>query len=112
MARFCGRIGYSPEQVETSPGVYEDRINERTYYGDVTRGVRKLEGSDTVNMNVRVDNTISILADAYAYDHFFDMKYVWWMGTRWTITDVKVQRPRLILTLGGMYNDGNEVAAS
>ena len=110
MARFCGKIGYSREQVETSPGVYEDQINERTYYGDATRNARRLEGSDSVNMDILANNTISILADAYAYDHFFDMKYVWWMGTRWIITNVEVQRPRLILTLGGVYNDGNEAA--
>ena len=112
MARFCGKVGYSRQQVETSPGVYEDQINERLYYGDVTRNSRRLEGSDRVNMNLVTNNTIAILADAYAYDHFFDMKYVWWMGTRWTITEVQVQRPRLILTLGGVYNDGNEVTTS
>lgn len=112
MARFCGKIGYSLHQVETSPGVYEDQISERLYYGDVTKNTRRLEGSDAVNMNILANNTISILADAYAYDHFFDMKYVWWMGTRWIITEVQVQRPRLILTLGGVYNDGNEASAS
>ena len=110
MARFCGKIGYSRQQVETSPGVYEDRINERTYYGDVTRITLPLEGSDSGNMDILANNTISILADAYAYDHFFDMKYVWWMGTRWIITNVEVQRPRLILTLRGVYNDGDEAA--
>ena len=110
MARFCGKVGYSRQQVETSPGVYEDQINERLYYGDVTRNSRRLEGSDSVNMNLVANNTIAILADAYAYDHFFDMKYVWWMGTRWIITNVEVQRPRLILTLGGVYNDGDEAA--
>ena len=110
MARFCGKVGYSRQQVETSPGVYEDVPVEKLYYGDVTRNTRRLEGSDSVNMNILANNTIPILADAYAYDHFFDMKYVWWMGTRWIITNVEVQRPRLILTLGGVYNDGNEAS--
>lgn len=109
MTRFCGKIGFGITG-ETSPGVYEDRIYEQLYFGDVTRNTRRLEGSDSVNMDILANNTISILADAYAYDHFFDMKYVWWMGTRWIITNVEVQRPRLILTLGGVYNDGNEAS--
>lgn len=106
MARFCGNVGYG-ETKETRPGVYEDTIVLHKYYGDVTRNTRRLEGSDRVNMNVLVNNTISIVADAYAYEHFFNMKFVEWMGTRWIVTNVEVQRPRLILTIGGVYNDGS-----
>lgn len=111
MARFAGNVGYG-ETKETAPGVYEDVITERKYYGDVTRNTRRLEGSDRVNMNVLANNTISILADAYAYDHFYNMKYVWWMGTRWIVATVEVQRPRLILTLGGVYHDGTDSSST
>nr|DAJ94362.1 MAG TPA: hypothetical protein [Caudoviricetes sp.]DAV06990.1 MAG TPA: hypothetical protein [Caudoviricetes sp.] len=110
MTRFCGKIGFGITG-ETSPGVYEDRIYEQLYFGDVTRNSRRLEVSDAINPNITVNNQISILADAYACDHFFDMKYVWWMGARWTISEVEVRRPRLILTLGGVYNDGHEATA-
>lgn len=111
MARFAGNVGYG-ETKETAPGVYEDVITERKYYGDVTRNTRRLEGSDRVNMNILINNTISILADAYAYDHFFNMRYVWWMGTRWIVTNVEVERPRLILTLGGVYHDGTDSSST
>ena len=111
MVRFCGKVGYA-DQVEIVPGVWEEQITERLYYGDVTRNTRRLEGSDRVNQNILVNNQISILADAYAYEHFFAMKYVWWMGQRWIVTNVEVQRPRLLLTIGGVYTDGHETGTA
>lgn len=103
--RFCGKIGYAPEQVETSPGVYEEKIVEHVYRGDVTRNTRRLESDDKVNNSITSNNTISIMADAYAYDHFYDMRYVEWQGAKWKVTNVEVQHPRLILTIGGLYNE-------
>jgi hypothetical protein len=32
------------------------------------------------------------------------MLYVEFMGTKWKITNVEVQYPRLILSVGGVYN--------
>lgn len=103
MAKFCGKIGYSLTE-ETSPGVYSPSIIERLYYGDVIRNVRNLQGTDKVNSDITINNSISILADAYATEHMFAMRYVWWHGARWRITNVEEQRPRLILTLGEVYN--------
>lgn len=103
MAKFYGKVGYA-ELVETSYQVWEEKIVEHSYYGDVTRMTRKLETSSGVNDNININNLISIVADAYAWDHIFAMRYVWWMGERWKITNVEVQRPRLILTIGGLYN--------
>lgn len=103
MAKFYGKVGYV-EVTETGYQVYEPVEYERHYYGDVTRQTRRLDGGSNFNDNVVVNNLISIVADAYAYDHIFAMRYVWWMGQRWKVTNVEVQRPRLILTLGGVYN--------
>lgn len=103
MAKFYGRIGYG-ETVETVPGVWDDVITERKYYGDVVRNSRKLTEGDKVNNDLTVGNSISIVADPYAYEHFFAMKYIVWAGAYWTISDVEVQRPRLLLRLGGVYN--------
>ena len=79
-------------------------VVERTYTGDVLLNTRKYESSQTANDELNVNVRISIFADAYAYDHFFAIKYVEWMGALWKVTNVEVQRPRLILTLGGVYN--------
>lgn len=103
MDRWYGKVGYA-EDVETVPGVHEEQIIERSYYGNVNRNTRKLESSGNLNDNVNVANEISIVADAYAELNFHAMRYVEFMGARWKITNVQVQRPRLILTLGGVYN--------
>lgn len=103
MAKFYGAIGYGMT-VEGNAGVYQDVITERMYSGDVIRNMRSLEKSEHQNDNINVKNSISIVADAYANNHFFAIRYVNWMGVNWTVTDVEVQHPRLLLTIGGVYN--------
>lgn len=103
MAKFYGEIGYG-EPVETVPGVWEDSIIEFKYYGDVIRNTRKLQDGQSVNNDLSVNNSISIVADAYANEHFFAIRYIKWAGTLWTVSDVEVQSPRLLLMLGGVYN--------
>lgn len=103
MAKFYGEIGYG-ESVETKPGVWTDVITEHHYYGDVLRNARGLESGDKVNNDLTVSNSISIIADAYANNHFFAMRYIKWAGAYWTVSDVEVKSPRLILRLGGLYN--------
>jgi len=104
-AKFSGEIGYG-ESVETSPGVWEDVIVEYHYYGDVLKNSRGLqESGEKLNPNLTVSNSISIVADAYASEHFFAIRYIRWSGALWTVSDVDAsQRPRLILRLGGVYN--------
>lgn len=103
MARFCGEIGYG-ESVEKSPGVWEDVITERTYYGDIVRNTRRISDGESVNPNITVNNSISVVADAYATEHFHAIRYIRWSGTLWTVTEVEVQSPRLLLRLGGVYH--------
>ena len=104
MAKFYGEIGYG-QSVEVANGVWEDVVTERKYYGDVTRNSRKLvDTQTTVNENITVGNSISIVADEYANNSFFAIRYVRWAGALWTVTDVEVQSPRLLLRLGGVYN--------
>jgi hypothetical protein len=103
MARFYGEIGYG-QSVEKKPGVWEDVIVVKKYYGDVLRNSRQLQTGESVNLNLNVNNSISILADAYAYEHFFAIRYIRWAGALWTVNSVEVQRPRLILEIGGEYN--------
>ena len=103
MARFAGYIGYGTQTL-TAPGVWEDTIVRRKYYGDILRVARSLSSPEKVLSDISVSNQISIVADAYANGHIFDMRFVEWAGARWVITNVDVQRPRLILTIGGVYN--------
>lgn len=103
MARFYGRIGYG-EPIETNPGVYVDSIVEYSYYGDVIRNSRELREGENLNPDLSVQNSISIVADAYAFEHFFAIRYVEWAGVLWRVSSVEVQRPRLLLRLGEVYN--------
>lgn len=103
MAKFYGIIGYA-KRVETEPGVWEEVITEREYYGDLLRNTHKIQGSSGVNDNIDLAQDISIVADPYATENFRSMRYVEHMGTKWKITLVKPQYPRLILTTGGVYN--------
>ena len=103
MAKFFGAIGYAVTS-ETKPGVYEEQIIEREYFGDVNRNIRKLENSEHLNDDINVSNEISIVSDPFANENFYSMRYAEFMGTKWKITAVEVKYPRLILTLGGVYN--------
>lgn len=103
MSRFYGAVGYA-KTVNTAPGVFEEVEEEMIYYGDVLRNARRLESGENLNDQLVVNNSISIVADAHALNHFFEIRYVVWEGTKWKVTNVEVQRPRLILTLGKVYN--------
>lgn len=103
MAKFYGEIGYA-ESTETAAGVWTDVITEYKYYGDIIRNTRQLREGESLNNDLSVSNSISILADAYANQHFFAIRYIKWAGTLWTVSDVEVKSPRLILRLGGVYN--------
>jgi hypothetical protein len=103
MNRFYGKVGYGVT-VETAPGVWEDVITEFPYYGDVIRNSLKFKEGQSVNNDLTVGNSISVVADAYANEHFFAIRYVVWRGTYWAVDEVEVQSPRLLLRLGGVYN--------
>ena len=103
MTRWCGVIGYA-ETIEVEPGVWSEEFTERKYYGDLLRNSRRLQGSQQVNDDITISNQISILADPYAVQHFHAIRYAELFGTKWKVSSVEVQYPRLILELGGIYN--------
>jgi len=103
MAKFYGAIGYA-ETSETAPGVWEEVITERNYSGDVVKLSRRWQAGENLNDDLTINNEISIVADPFAYQNFHTMRYIKWMGASWKITKIDVQRPRLILAIGGTYN--------
>lgn len=103
MAKFRGPIGYAVP-TETKPGVWKDEIVEYIYSGDLIRDARKLQSSGNVNDDINVSNEISIVADPFANQNFHFMRYIGFMGAKWKISNVEVKYPRLILTIGGVYN--------
>jgi hypothetical protein len=105
MARFFGAVGYG-ESVETpaGSGVWVDAIQEIEYYGDIVRTTRRLDSGENLNSDIEVNNSISIVADEYAINHFFKIKYIRWAGALWAVANVESRPPRLILSLGSVYN--------
>ena len=103
MAKYYGQIGFA-ESVESSPGVHVEKIVDRNYYGELVRNSRRLQSANQLNDNINISNEISIVADPYADKNFHMMRYIEFMGTKWKISNVEVQPPRLILTVGGVWN--------
>ena len=104
MAKFCGVIGYAITR-ETEPGIYVEEIVENDYYGDVIKNTRRLREAAKVNDDINISNQISIVADPFANNNFHAMRYIMFMGAKWKIIEVEVQYPRLILSIGGLYNE-------
>lgn len=105
MAKFYGKIGFA-EQVEVRPGVWVEQLIEKSYYGDITRNpnINITQPSTGVNSNINISHSISILADLYANKNSQYMRYIEIVGAKWQITNIEVQYPRIILTVGGLYN--------
>ena len=103
MAKFYGVVGYS-KTVEVKPGIWQEQIVEHFYYGDITRVTGGFQPSGRVNDDINISNAISIVADPFARENFQYMRYVELNGVKWKITNVEIQTPRLLLTVGGVYN--------
>lgn len=105
MAKWYGKVGYVNLE-ETDPGVWEQKITEKSYSGELIQNPssRWTPSQDSVNDNWTINNRISILADPFAYHNFHTIKYVEFMDAKWTVSNIEVQYPRLILTMGGVYN--------
>ena len=110
MPRFAGVVGYGAiQEIPPGSGKWDDVITERSYFGDVVRNTRKIREGEKVNDDITTGNSISIVADEFANGHFFDIRYVTWLGVQWKVADVEVQSPRLILRLGGVYNGPDQL---
>ena len=104
MAKYFGIIGYEVTR-EVEPGIYVEEFVENQYYGDIVKNSRRLQDASKVNPDFSLSNQFSIVADPFANENSQYMKYVVLMGTKWKITKVGVQYPRLLLTVGGVYNE-------
>lgn len=102
--KYYGKIGYAVT-VETAPGIWEEQITERTYAGDVIRRTTRMQNnSNNLNDDLDLSNVMSIVADPYALSHLGDIRYITWMNSKWKVSSVEHNPPRLNLTIGGVYN--------
>lgn len=105
MAKYYGTIGFI-ETVEDPPdsGVWKEKVVERKYYGDLLANSRRWDSSGELNDNFKINNKISIVSDFYANNNFHIIRYAELLGAKWKITNVEIEYPRLILTLGDIYH--------
>ena len=103
MAKFYGVIGYA-ETKDDGHGVWTEEIIEKEHYGDLLQDTRRYQQSGNVNDNIVISNRISIIADPFAMENSHLIRYVKFMGTKWKVSSIEIQYPRLILTLGDVYN--------
>lgn len=103
MSKFYGPIGYITQK-EISPGVWDEVVVEKSYRGDILQDTRRWQASEHKNDNLTISNRLSIIADPFLYENSSTIRYVLWLGVRWKVNNIKIQRPRLILTLGEVYN--------
>lgn len=104
MAKFYEVIGFEVGPIETEPGIWTTSIEERYYFGDIIKTSRRDLQNDKINSDITLDMSISIISDDFALSSLQKIKYVKWMGSKWHITGMEVRRPRIILSIGGIYN--------
>lgn len=110
MAKFYGKVGYV-SGYNNEYGIYKEIPMEKTYYGDVLSNYRRVDGGEGKNSDIILNNKLSIIADQYALGNLQAIKYVYINGSPWEVTNVEIEYPRIILTIGGVWN-GNTVGTS
>lgn len=103
MNKWYGKVGYV-ETIEVEPGIWDEQETIREYYGELVKKSSKFRVSGDVNDDRDIAVELSIVADSYADLHFTSIRYVEFGGVKWKVNAVEPRRPRLILSLGGVYN--------
>ena len=103
--KYYGKIGFVEEDVETAPGVFESKVTEREYYGNVIKNTSRWQNdSRNLNDNLNLSNQFTILFDAYAYEHLQNLKYLVYNDVKWKITSFELSYPVVTIYIGGVYN--------
>jgi hypothetical protein len=103
MAKFSGLVGYVT-QSESSPGVWSSVENPIMMKGDIIRQSSNGQNDDKVNSDVSLNHRVSLVGDAYSFGNYYNIRWVEINGLKWEISSIEIQRPRIIVTLGGIWN--------
>ena len=101
--KWYGEIGFATT-VETEPGVYKETTTSQKYYGELLSDRRKRQNGGEVNDNINVSNMLSVIADLFLLANTSSIAYVTMLGSKWKVSDVDIQYPRIVLSIGGVYN--------
>lgn len=111
MAKYYGMVGFSLQK-ETRPGVWQETIHEHPVFGDIYRNTQSTENGGTVNNSKVLNSQISFIADSFATENSSHIEYITYLGTKWAVKSIEVQFPRLVLTIGGVYNEAQQHCTS
>ena len=109
--RYCAKLGYrdTVEKLDDNgnpTSIWVDVITERTYKADVISNSYRNQQAESINDNYVINVKVSMIAcDAFTISHLNSIIYCEWLGKKWKVTSVDIQRPRLIVTIGGEYNE-------
>lgn len=104
MNRFFGKIGFCYQESEEGSDIVTERVVLKTYRGDLLKSNRKWETAEQIIDQFNISNRVSIMADPYSLDNLYAIKFVILHGKAWKITDAEIQYPRIILSIGGLWN--------
>lgn len=106
--KFSGKIGFWEGDEEVQPGIWRQKIIERSYLGELIKNYRNWQSGDKQNADMTLNNQISILSDLYLRQNYHSIRYILWNGVKWEVTGVELNYPRLQLSIGGMYHDAEK----
>lgn len=102
--KWYGKVGFV-KHVQSAPSVWTTDETICEYQGDVFRNSNQWStNSDSTNDDFNANHQISIVADPYACEHCRSIAWIEFMGARWKVKSFEFKPPRLVLTIGGVWN--------
>lgn len=103
MTKYAGLVGYVVQE-QTAPSVWTPVETPKRMKGDIIRQSASTQNDDKVNSDITLNHRVSLIGDAYAFSSYFNIRWIEIDGHKWEVTNVEVQRPRIIVSLGGPWN--------
>ncbi len=103
MAKYAGLVCYVTQE-EKVPGVWTPLENPVLMKGDIIRQSSNYQDNGKINSDISLNHRVSLVGDAYAFDNYYNIKWIMLDGRKWEVTSVEIQRPRIIVSIGGLWN--------
>lgn len=103
MTKFRGKIGINRGPIETSPGIFTPTIEEVEVTGEI-RSIGARWRNASLRETVSARHVLSIVTPESSVAEYTEVVYIWWQTQKWAVVEIEYKRPRVELTLGGVYN--------
>lgn len=102
--KYVGNIGFLSSNTEVTGGIATQPIISKRYFGEIITTSSRLQTQDKINPDVTINNSIAILLDGYLNNNLSNIVYVEFLNKKWSVSSIELRHPRVILSLGGLYN--------